>query len=577
MKWPKPIDHPGTGDRFSARKNAFWFLLLTALAVSLLWPGDHFWGKPGAWQIMFWNYPEQIETIRTALQANQYHEPAAHGVRGSIPVVYHPLHVWIYQLLLLLTPELTTLVFVKQLITLLICLAGLYYLSRALAFPFYPALLVLFSPFIYAYSRQLSDDPWLIPLCLLAFCCYARFYEKQLGIAALAGLLILVLMFFIHPRGLAPAAGFSLMFVLLERRWVRAHAGSAAFSLIVALLLMMPALMDLFGQIHLPPGSDPQSFAPGPVAAGSTEFWLNILFSLVSGGLFFGYDFLQLFPDRVIASGWLSPLPARMLSLVSMTGFVLIACGLVSTLVRLIRKAGNREPFGLEDRFGLVSLLLILLYFVQALLFLLLKKFNPPDYHTGVWFAYFYFLWLAIRDIHRLGKLRAVVYVYIGVMAVLWLNMIVAVHVSSDYNLGEAVRLSKALARYSPESDIVLPVDFTDEIGRELETLEEDAGRAALGFYYRPYIREILGFIDKMRRHRSNLLSYSLYPLTLHYRQAGGAPTGLSRPLVIRWRQDGERRRLELVDDPEAVRRQLEGAEINALEFYSNSLRGTPD
>ena len=556
------------GNSFSDGKTAFFFLLLLFVSLSLLWPGDLFWGKPGPWQTLFWNYPEQIETIKTALQANKNHELAVSGVKGSMPVVYHPFHVWIYQLLLRLTPDLTRIVTIKQLINLSLSLFGIIYLARLLAFPVYPVLLILFSPFLYLYSRQLSDDPWLIPLSLMAFCCYGWFSRNQRRLPVIVGGVVLSLMFFIHPRGLVPALGLFFVFVLFERRWIRWHLWGAGVFLGITLIVVLPAFWELYNQLHAPADPGGPSLAPLVQAVPGREIGdpeitlLTVLFPLISGGMYYSYDFLALFPDATLEAGCLPPSITRLLVAISMSAYLMAAGGLLLTVSRLIQMVRKRRPGTLEDRLGAAALVMIALFVVQTLIFLKLKKFYPPDYHLGVWFAYFYFIWRALFFLQGIRRARVLIPIYITAMAVLWVNMVLTVHLSGDYNLGRGIGLARRIAGYSPYSDVILFADFNGELTKELDALANNADHSLMGFYYRPYIREIKMFIDKMNRHQGNLLAYSLNPLVLHYRQMEKTDLSAPRTLIIKWRQEKGHRRLVLVDNPATVRNELNGTAL---------------
>lgn len=542
---------------------AFSFLLVSIIVVSLLWPGDHFWGKPGTWQTIFWNYPEQIETIRTAMQANQYHEPAVTGVRGSMPIVYHPFHVWGYQLLLQVTSELTAIVFFKQLFTLIVCLSGLFYLARSLEYPAYPVLLLLFSPFFYIYSRQLSDDPWLIPLSLMAVCCYAAFVRKPRWFPVIIGTMVLLMLFFVHPRGLLPAMGLVTTFFLFEYRWIKRHLSGVALLLIIALILVSPTIKSLFGQLHVPGGTSMQSLTPlgneasNLVDTGIGASWLNGVFPLISGGMFYSYDFLTLLPAAALDPGRLHPSIVRLLGWVSMFAYVLVVSGLLLTLGGLFFRKRKQSAVMLEDRLGVASLLMIVFFLVQVVLFLALGKFYPPDYHAGVWFAYFYLIWRTTRNFHQKRWFLVAMTIYITAIGLLWSNMILTVHNTNDYDLGRGIRLAKQIASCAPQSDVVLMVDFTAEMAADLDDLSHNATRSLLGFYYKPYIREIKLFVDKMSRHHSNLLSYALHPLVLHYRQVSGIPDAAPRTVIVKRRRENGLSRLVVEKDRQAVDREL--------------------
>ena len=122
-------------------------LLILAIILSLLWPGDHFWGKPG-----------QSITIDLALRANAQKSLAPQGISGRVGIVYHPFQVWIYQFFLLLTHDIATIVFLKSFTVILLCLTGLFILLKNLRYPACPILLYFFSPYCFSFGRELCDD-----------------------------------------------------------------------------------------------------------------------------------------------------------------------------------------------------------------------------------------------------------------------------------------------------------------------------------------------------------------------------------------------------------------------------------
>lgn len=145
---------------------AFAVLLAIGVLLPLLFPGDVPFIK------------DEPTLIGLAQSANQQGGLAGGGLRGSFGVYYHPVVVWAYQLLLLVTRHLEVIVLLKVILTLAVVLGSLAVLARRTGFARWPVLLVLLSPYLYYFCRTLWDNVFLIPAAALLFAFHAAYAAK---------------------------------------------------------------------------------------------------------------------------------------------------------------------------------------------------------------------------------------------------------------------------------------------------------------------------------------------------------------------------------------------------------------
>jgi len=356
-------------NRVNSKKHEyiFWLLALSAVILSLLWPGDTYWG-------VF----DQIPTIDQALQANAQHRLSSYKAPGSAGMAYHPFPIWIYQFYLSLTHDLILIILIKQFIILCACLAGLYFLAKNLALPVFPIFLFFSSQLCYLWLRFFFDDSFLIPLSLFLFVSYACF-KKRSYFSFVLSVLCVIIIIHIHARGMVATLPFMLAFLLFEYKWLKTHWHGVSVICLIALILCCPYFLDIMKQLrfdHADQINKAQTLTVG-----------NVLFAIISGGILYSYDFLQLVPDEIFKNICVCPGLARAFILITMISYLFIALGMLLVVSRIITNIRKKHPFSLVDRLGVISILTIVFH---VLIINLMGIFNYYYFHSAIWFCSFH-------------------------------------------------------------------------------------------------------------------------------------------------------------------------------------------
>ncbi len=378
---------------------------------------------------------------------------------------------------LLVTDDIANIFFLKQLLVLCACLAGLVYLQKSLHYNKYVILIFMASLCHYLLMREIEDSSFLVLFSLLLFVCYAWFYHRP-GFAPFICLMVcLVAVFHCSHRGLIIAAPFVTGFLLFEYGWIKKNRKGVLLVFGAAALLSAPYLSRILYSFFLRAGGGAGSVPAGAVPQHS-------LFTVVSGGLWYSYDFYQLIPDAWFEDYGLAPAVARTVIGLTLAAYFFLLAGMAITVRELGRRIRKRTPLSLEDRFGLLSLVTILLY---TLLLYRFQLFNNWIYHSGFWFCSFFFIWRAVTVFARVKGIKYIFPVYLAVMLVFWTGSVVLLHMNHDriFNINRATEIASRIAAYSPDSDIVQLVDPSAECGRFGDLVVANAGHAVLGFYYR--------------------------------------------------------------------------------------------
>ena len=499
----------------------FWLVTSFILVVSLLWPGDLFWGDR-----------DQATHISQAIMANAANRLSSYQDPGSVGVSHHPFPIWIYQLFLYATSNILMIIFFKQCATAVICLTGLYYLSKRLNYPVFPVWLYFFSPYCYMWSLMLIKDVFMMPVSLLLLVSYACFYQKRTYLAFSAALMCMIILIYMHPRGLIPSAGFVVAFILLEYKWLRKHYLWAGCLTLGALLALSPYLIDILPQLKI---SNAYQFKNAVYQAYHMPD-VNIspaerLFSLLAGGTWFSYDFLQLFRNlEIIRSGALTVM-INILSTITMAGYLLILWGMIVTCFKIWKSIKERKTFSLEIRLGIIALISI---FFHLCAINVLKLLNYSYFYAGLWFCSFFFIWQAISEFREKKIIKYMFPLYLAAMMVLWLNFKLLNHIYSGYTVKNASRIAQTISEYSPASDIIISAKVNNELSLNVfKPINTIADHAILGFYYKKLLMEASAFIAS-RRNNTNDIYESLRPLVYLARQKKNNEGLRTKPLLIK-------------------------------------------
>jgi hypothetical protein len=451
-----------------ARSLRWLALALCALGcVPLLWPGD----------APFIN--DEPLLIQKALRHLQAGALAGSGIEGTKGVVYGPLAVWIYTLLLWLTKDLTVVVALRALLCTAATAWGLLLLCR-FDRTLRPVLLALalLSPYLWFYSRLLWDNTFQIPLAVLALGAYASFCVRPAAWRLGLTLTCLCGMFLLHLMSLSlilPVLGHCLWF---HRGWLRAHRRAVAGLILLCAGLVSPYLVALV-RSALSASQKVADLAAGAGAAAGPPppllRWEGWVFPLFGGRLFSAQGL-----DYFFGPGWARGWPLRGLAAVTWLGLPLVWAGILLCAARVRRWHRAGRPRAVEGEVHLALLALGVLG-CMVLQHGIMQAFGHPHYYSATWVCFFYFLWTALSAAGRGGLVLSGVYgvALAGVLGAL----IVTVHreggnqgMHYGTTLQHQIEVVRALHRYHPDAPVRTTVSNFVQFPHGLKVLREVYG-----------------------------------------------------------------------------------------------------
>lgn len=198
---------------------------LLAIFPAVLWPGDVHW------------LDDQPLLVAHALQFNQIHRLARRGLSGSFPIPYGPFPTHVYQLLLLFTHDLRTMVVVRAVSCAILLTASLLWLGRTLRLTPWLVPAVVLAPYVLWGERTLWDCSFEVPICSFALAAYASFLRTGSGRSLIVALAAATLAPLIHLMALpffVAVAGHALW---RHRPALRQHRKGLAAALGIVVLL----------------------------------------------------------------------------------------------------------------------------------------------------------------------------------------------------------------------------------------------------------------------------------------------------------------------------------------------------
>ncbi len=510
------------------KKWRIFLLLILPAGMSLLWPGDLFWGGGDGTQTVF---------INRALQANFHHTLSQEGLTGSVGITYHPFAIWIYQFFLSVTNNLIVITFVKSIISISISTAGLFFLAKMLRYPYIFILPFFFSPYLYFYHRELTDDAWLVPFSLLLYVFYAWFYKRNTLLPLICITACTVVLFHLHLRGLIAVLPFASIFVL-HHRWVKKNWRSVGVVLACGLLPCLPYLANLGQQImqlSSPMNSAAQTVAPG--------FLSKFFPAIIGGSAFFSYYLPHPNPAIQIFSSFLG------------IGYICTGAGILITIITFIQKIRRSEALSLEDRLGLISLITVIVF---PLILLVVNRHHSTEYYQGIWFAYLFFIWRAFITIKN-QKIRNMVFsAYSIYMGLFWIVAVLSIHfglLRIPFTLENMMEVAQKISCYSPESRIIQLADITDPFPIDAGPLRKGGTKSKIKANLQKLASESMATVlAYYQNSKVNFLHRALVPLLNIYYHNKNIQRLPLQTLVLTYNNEN---RIQVISDPAAVHRIL--------------------
>jgi len=336
--------------------------LILAGLVPLIWPGD----------VAFIN--DEPLLVANAVAANDHHQLASMGLRGTYGFMYGPAPTWVYQLLVITSRDLVLVAMLHALLMSAATAGALWWLSRSLRLWVWFAALPLLSPYFWFYARVLWDNPFLLPLGAFAVAGYAAHLASGSPLGLRVSLAAMATMPLVHLMSVALIAPLGAHMIVVRRRALWADRYSVAAIAVAALLLAWPYWTYLAT-------AGP---APTPGAGPALDGWLFPLFGarlLSARGL-----------DYFYGPGPVGGRLFHMLSAVSSIAYVLVGCGLV-VAITLVVQAARTRAWNVRAH---VAAIVVASLICQAAIHGMTAKFEHPHYYNGAWISFVLLAWFAV-------------------------------------------------------------------------------------------------------------------------------------------------------------------------------------
>jgi hypothetical protein len=430
-------------------------LTVLALVPVVMWPGDVPWTT------------DEPRLIAQAWHSNHARVLASCGLFGNFGLPYGPLPTQIYQVLLLFTHDLSTLVVLRGLLCGGVTAFSLLWLARTLRLPGWFAAAVLVAPYVTNFHRILWDASFAIPLSALTLAAFADFLSTGRARSLRVCLVGVVLLPLIHPQGLPLSVALAAYFVWRKRSALRQDRRALAWLGAGLFVLHATYLPRAIGAVVWRFTHASAATYPGEGSRGISAF-APLLGARLLAGREYAVTLLSMQTSTPlgVVSQWMSQLIYPLLWL----GIGLAAWRAGAVLRRWRSPVDEASPASIAVRDEVSSVLLVSLI-LQALLFAALRVPPAPQYFFASFATIVFFAWLAVE----VKWLRALGALYGAACLALTLTGMQSVHLRGYETTGwlrlwKCAALAQALNRFS-DTEAVTDVATLQEAPQCLRAL----------------------------------------------------------------------------------------------------------
>ncbi len=379
----------------------FWLAAAACLGMHALWPGD----------APFIN--DEPALLHGALDADRAGHLAAQGIEGTVGVRYGPVPTWLYQLALLLTHDVITIVFMKSLLSFAVTLWGVLLICRWVGASRWLALVTAVSPFLWLFDRMLWDVVFQIPISIWVVVAYLWFGRHRSGWRLLAVVLLIAALFQIHVMSLPTLAGVGLSLLWLDGRWLlREWRRTLPVAAAVA-ILCVPYGWYVVHAVQF--GRGAHTSLGSALGAG-----------LTSGGIFSFLGFHEYYvPGLPADAGLLNGSTRGALALASGSVIAAVLAGVAIAAWSLRRRSAPDEAADGARRAAAAGLAI---FGLALLMFAVLRRQLHPHFYAGSACGALLLLLLCGRAVRKFLAARIAFALYLASMAVLLLDLSLALH-----------------------------------------------------------------------------------------------------------------------------------------------------
>jgi hypothetical protein len=446
------------GAAVSARRTALW-TLAAACAIPLIGTGD----------ISFIN--DEPLLVINAVRANAAGRLAETGLLGTFGVIYGPFPTWVYQALTAVSHDLVIVAVLHAAVMSAATAGALWWLSRSLQLWPWFAAVPLLSPYFWFYARVLWDNPFLIPLGALAIAGYAANLTTGSAWGLRVALAAMIAILLVHLMGVALVVPLAVHMVAFRGRVLWSRRISVAGIVLGGAALAWPYWRSLTAQ------SAPSLGLPSVDGLLLPLFGARLL-SARQLEYFFG-------ADPVSGAGLKIAAAISCLAYPLMWGGMAVAAWGLAGAIRSPRSCvrGPLDPGDWSARTHIGAVLLGSLA-CQAVIDALSGKFEHPQYYNGTWIAFTLLAWFAVDFIVKqrpairwsavasTGLLAAALLVAVATIAVR-LHVTRGTRTVYGPTISNQQQVARTLARYAPDSGVVVQVDLYVRFPHTLAILRE--------------------------------------------------------------------------------------------------------
>src|ERR1700728_692820 len=166
--------------------------------------------------------------------------PAPYALKGTHGIRYGPLPIWIDQLFLAITRNLITMSAIRAVAVGGLTALGLLWLTQLLKVTPWLAVVTMFSPWMWYYSRQLWDNSLSLPLAALLFTSYGQFLQSKRASMLCIAIVCAALSCMVHLIVVPFLIVLALHALIFETRWVVKSKWPVLATVIVMLVICEP-------------------------------------------------------------------------------------------------------------------------------------------------------------------------------------------------------------------------------------------------------------------------------------------------------------------------------------------------
>jgi hypothetical protein len=319
--------------------------------------------------------------------------PAQYGLRGTHGVRYGPLPIWIDQVFLLFTRNLITMSAIRAVAVGGLTAVGLLWLSKLLKVSPWLAVVTMFSPWIWYYSRQLWDNSFCVPLCVLLLASYGQFLQSKRAWALCLVIVCAAMTCLTHLMVLPFLFVLTCHALFFETRWLLKFKWPVLGTIILMFAISEPYLRytATFHGAHVP---------------NDIPWWHGWVFPLLGAQHITGKDVGYFLEER---STIIHPAIVRYAFAIArvITYIAIVACwaGMIMVIPRARRALSRFREVDTVDQLCLLGWAAFL---AQTIFDGLEHVSDYPHYYNTTWIIYVMFAWLAFDALPRWFGVRSI-------------------------------------------------------------------------------------------------------------------------------------------------------------------------